>query len=37
MTTCCMPNLKLALLSRTFNYDYLLRAQFEVVTVEQQP
>jgi len=24
-------------LSRTFNYDYLLRAQFEVVTVEQQP
>jgi len=36
MTTCCVPNLKLSLLSNSPDYDYLLRAQVEVVAVEQE-
>ena len=35
MTRCCVPKLKLSLFSRNSDYDYLLHAQSEVGTVEQ--
>lgn len=36
MTRCCVPGLKLLLLSKKVDYGYLLCAQVEAVAVEQE-